>query len=106
AEGGGGRWGVDVPRGGGVGGAGHRSCAGRGDRPHQPRPRARISAWRPAAMSDQADRGVAPMARVIEADAAEERAPRRPLAPRIIPTERTEPVTPSEPAPVAGGLRR
>jgi putative membrane protein len=52
-------------------------------------------------MSDQADRGVAPMARVIEVDAAEERAPRRPLAPRIIPTERTEPVTPSEPAPVA-----
>jgi putative membrane protein len=41
------------------------------------------------------------MARVIEVDAAEERAPRRPLAPRIIPTERTEPVTPSEPAPVA-----
>jgi len=52
-------------------------------------------------MSDQADRGAAPMARVIEVDAAEERAPRRPLAPRIIPTERTEPVTPSEPAPVA-----
>jgi len=52
-------------------------------------------------MNDQADRGVAPMARVIEVDAAEERAPRRPLAPRIIPTERTEPVTPSEPAPVA-----
>jgi len=52
-------------------------------------------------MSDQADRGVAPTARVIEVDAAEDRAPRRPLAPRIIPTERTEPVTPSEPAPVA-----
>ena len=51
-------------------------------------------------MSDPAD-GVAPMARVIEVDAAEDRAPRRPLAPRIIPTERTEPVTPSEPAPVA-----
>src|SRR5262249_3557571 len=52
-------------------------------------------------MSDQTDRGVAPMARVIEVDAGEDLAPRRPLAPRIIPTERTERVTPSEPAPVA-----
>ena len=52
-------------------------------------------------MSDQTDSGAAPMARVIEVDVAEDRAPRRPLAPRIIPTERTEPVTPSEPAPVA-----
>ena len=52
-------------------------------------------------MSDQTDPGAAPMARVIEVDVAEDRAPRRPLAPRIIPTERTEPVTPSEPAPVA-----
>jgi len=52
-------------------------------------------------MSDQTDPGVAPMARVIEVDAGEEVAPRRPLAPRIIPTERTERVTPSEPAPVA-----
>ena len=52
-------------------------------------------------MSDQTDSGAAPMARVIEVDAAEDRASRRPLAPRIIPTERTEPVTPSEPAPVA-----
>jgi uncharacterized membrane protein YcjF (UPF0283 family) len=51
-------------------------------------------------MSHQTDPGAAPMARVIEVDAAEDRAPRRPLAPRIIPTERTEPVTPSEPAPV------
>ena len=41
-------------------------------------------------MSDQTDPGAAPMARVIEVDAGEERAPRRPLAPRIIPTERTE----------------
>jgi len=52
-------------------------------------------------MSDQTDPGAAPMARVIEVDAADHVAPRRPLAPRIIPTERTEPVTPSEPAPVA-----
>jgi putative membrane protein len=41
------------------------------------------------------------MARVIEVDAANHVAPHRPLAPRIIPTERTERVTPSEPAPVA-----
>src|SRR5262249_21597166 len=52
-------------------------------------------------MSDQTDRGVAPMARVIEVDAGECLAPRRPLAPRIIPSERTERVRPSEPAPVA-----
>ena len=52
-------------------------------------------------MSDQTDPGAAPMARVIEVDAADHVAPRRPLAPRIIPTERAEPVTPSEPAPVA-----
>jgi putative membrane protein len=52
-------------------------------------------------MNDQTDPGAAPMARVIEVDAADHVAPRRPLAPRIIPTERTEPVTPSEPAPVA-----
>src|SRR5262249_23205998 len=83
--------------------AGLRSRPGRWDRPHHPRPRARISARRPAAMSDQTDRGVAPMARVIEVDAGEDLAPRRPLAPRIIPTERTERVTPSEPAPVAVG---
>src|SRR5262245_65463467 len=51
-------------------------------------------------MSDQTDPGVAPMARVIEVD-ADHVAPHRPLAPRIIPTERTERVTPSEPAPVA-----
>src|SRR5262249_29693944 len=34
-------------------------------------------------------------------EAADDVAPRRPLAPRVIPTERTERVTPSEPAPVA-----
>ena len=52
-------------------------------------------------MSDQTDPGAPPMARVIEVDAAGDVAPRRPLAPRVIPTERTERVTPSEPAPVA-----
>ena len=48
-------------------------------------------------MSDQSEHGPALTARVIEADAAEAAMP-RPLAPQIIPTERTEPVTPSEPA--------
>jgi putative membrane protein len=52
-------------------------------------------------MSDQTDSGVPLMARVIEVEAADDVAPRRSLAPRIIPTERTERVTPSEPAPVA-----
>src|SRR5262249_45972934 len=49
-------------------------------------------------MSDQPERGVAPAARVIEGDAAAEAAPLRLLRPQIIPTERTEAVTPSEPA--------
>jgi putative membrane protein len=44
----------------------------------------------------------APLAvRVIEVDAADELAPSlRPPAPRVIPTERSEPVTPIQPAPV------
>ncbi|TMJ88806.1 MAG: DUF697 domain-containing protein [Alphaproteobacteria bacterium] len=49
-------------------------------------------------MSDQPERGVAPAPRVIEMDAADDAAPLRLLRPQIIPTERTEAVTPSEPA--------
>jgi hypothetical protein len=49
-------------------------------------------------MSDQPGHGVTPAARVIEMDAAADTAPRRPLRPQIIPTERTEAVMPSEPA--------
>jgi len=48
-------------------------------------------------MSDQTDPGVPLMARVIEMDAADDAAPLRLLRPQIIPTERTEAVTPSEP---------
>jgi putative membrane protein len=49
-------------------------------------------------MSDHNEHGAALTARVIEADAAEAAMPPRPLAPQIIPTQRTEPITPSEPA--------
>jgi putative membrane protein len=49
-------------------------------------------------MSDQTH--APPAARVIEVDAADDFAPRQPLGPQIIPTERTERVTPSEPVPV------
>jgi putative membrane protein len=47
-------------------------------------------------MSDQSEHGAALSARVIEVEAADAAMP-RPLAPQIIPTERTEPITPSEP---------
>ena len=49
-------------------------------------------------MSDQSEHGAALSARVIEVEAADAAAPPRPLAPQIIPTQRTEPITPSEPA--------
>ena len=49
-------------------------------------------------MSDQSEHGAALTARVIEVEAADAAAAPRPLAPQIIPTERTEPITPSEPA--------
>src|SRR5258708_29213511 len=49
-------------------------------------------------MSDQSDHGAALSARVIEVEAADAAAPPRPLAPQIIPTQRTEPITPSGPA--------
>ena len=49
-------------------------------------------------MSDQSEHGAALSARVIEVEAAAAAAPPRPLAPQIIPTQRTEPITPSEPA--------
>src|SRR5262249_31430661 len=100
------RLGLALPQRAGVRTARHRSLAGRRDCPHQPRPGARISARRPAAMSDQTDPGAALMARVIEVEAADDVAPRRPLAPRVIPTERTERVTPSEPPPGAGEAER
>jgi putative membrane protein len=48
-------------------------------------------------MSDQAKDSASPAARVIEIDAADDPAPRLPLAPQIIPTERSERITPSEP---------
>jgi putative membrane protein len=48
-------------------------------------------------MSDQAKDSVSPAARVIEVDAARDPVPRLPLAPQIIPTERSERITPSEP---------
>jgi putative membrane protein len=51
-------------------------------------------------MSDQTEHGAPLVARVIEVDAADDVASRRPLAPQIIPTERTERVTPTEPAAV------
>ena len=46
-------------------------------------------------MSDQAKDSASPAARVIEIDAADDPAPRLPLAPQIIPTERCERITPS-----------
>jgi len=49
-------------------------------------------------MSDQPQRGVAPAARVIEIDADDEAAPLRLVRPQVIATERTEAITPSEPA--------
>jgi putative membrane protein len=49
-------------------------------------------------MIERPDRAAAPTARVIEVDAADELAPLPPLAPQVIPTERTEPITPSAPA--------
>ncbi len=49
-------------------------------------------------MSDHNEHGAAVSARVIEVEAADAAAPPRPLAPQIIPTQRTEPITPSEPA--------
>ena len=50
-------------------------------------------------MSDPSTRN-APRARVIEVDGADRIAPLPPLAPQVIPTERTERVTPTEPAAV------
>src|SRR5262245_52692016 len=47
-------------------------------------------------MSNPTENSAPLAARVIEVDAADDLAPRRPSAPQIIPTERTEPVTPSE----------
>src|SRR5258708_6596767 len=49
-------------------------------------------------MSDHNENGAALTARVIQADAAEAAMPPRPLGPHITPTQRTEPITPSEPA--------
>jgi putative membrane protein len=49
-------------------------------------------------MSDQSEDRAPLGARVIEVDAAAAAAPPQPLAPQIIPTERTAPITPSEPA--------
>src|SRR5262249_24510555 len=49
-------------------------------------------------MSDQSEDRAPLGARVIEVDAAAAAAAPQPLAPQIIPTERTEPITPSEPA--------
>jgi putative membrane protein len=52
-------------------------------------------------MTHPADRDAPLAVRVIEVDAADElAAPLRPPAPRVIPTERSEPVTPIQPAPV------
>jgi putative membrane protein len=52
-------------------------------------------------MTHPADRDAQLAVRVIEVDAADELAPPlRPPAPRVIPTERSEPVTPIQPAPV------
>ena len=52
-------------------------------------------------MTHPADRDAPLAVRVIEVDAADELAPPlRPPAPRVIPTERSEPVTPIQPAPV------
>lgn len=48
-------------------------------------------------MSDKNEHGAPLTARVMEVDAADDIAPRQSLAPRIIPTESTERVTPSEP---------
>jgi len=46
-------------------------------------------------MSDQSEHGAALTARVIEVEAADAAAAPRPLAPQIIPTERTEPIHPA-----------
>jgi putative membrane protein len=52
-------------------------------------------------MTHPADRDAPLAVRVIEVDAADELAPPlRPPAPRVIPTERSEPVTPIQPTPV------
>jgi hypothetical protein len=65
---------------------------------------------RPAAMTDRTDRDVPLAARVIEVDAVGGVAPLRSPAPRVIPTERTERVTPVEravaPAAAAAPARR
>src|SRR5205823_5893384 len=82
----------------GVRAARHRPFAGRGHCAYQPRPGARISARGLLAMSDQSEDRAPLGARVIEVDAAAAAAPPQPLAPQIIPTERTAPITPSEPA--------
>ena len=57
-------------------------------------------------MRDQSDRGAPPSARVIEVDAADDIVQLRPAAPQIIPTERSERVTPAEPAPVTAAPRQ
>ena len=64
------RLGVAVPQRAGVRAARRRSVAGRGHPPHQSRPGARISAGRPAAMSDQSSppRNAPQSPRVIEVD--------------------------------------
>src|SRR5262249_53252476 len=93
-----GRLGLAFPQCARVRAARHRSFAGRRYRPHQPRLGARIFAWRPAAMNDQPERGVAPAARVIERGAAADAAPWRRLGPQYIPTDAPEAATPSEPA--------
>jgi putative membrane protein len=49
-------------------------------------------------MTDRPDRAAAPTARVIEVESADELAPLPPLAPQVIPTERSEPIIPSAPA--------
>jgi putative membrane protein len=49
-------------------------------------------------MTERPDRAAPPTARVIEVETADELAPLPPLAPQVIPTERTEPITPSAPA--------
>lgn len=49
-------------------------------------------------MTDRTDRDAPLAARVIEVDAGGGVSPLHPPAPRVIPTERTEPVTPSQPA--------
>ena len=98
-------WALAVPQRAGVRAAGHRSLAGRGHCAHQSRPRARISAGRPAAMSDQSNRrhGDRAGARVIEFDPADDVAPLRPAPPRVIVTEQTGRIMPSRAGERSGG---